>query len=76
VNSSERVMELAGRADQPFWAVRPHHSGVAQGRLSLCDIYPVDGAIEIGSIWFSPLLQRTRAATEANFLPMQYAMAI
>jgi RimJ/RimL family protein N-acetyltransferase len=70
----EQVMELAGRADQPFWAVRPRDSGVVQGWLSLCDIYPADGAIEIGSIWFSPALQRTRAATEANFLLMQYAM--
>jgi RimJ/RimL family protein N-acetyltransferase len=70
----EQVMELAGRADQPFWAVRPEISGVVQGWLSLCDIYPADGAIEIGSIWFSPALQRTRAATEAIFLLMQYAM--
>ena len=70
----EQVMEFAGRADQPFWAVRPESSGVAQGWLSLCDIYPADGAIEIGAIWFSPALQRTRAATEANFLLMQYAM--
>jgi RimJ/RimL family protein N-acetyltransferase len=70
----ELVMELAGRTDQPFWAVRPEASGVAQGWLSLCDIYPEDGAIEIGSIWFSPALQRTRAATEAVFLLMQYAM--
>ena len=68
------VTELAGRADQPFWVVRPNSSGVAQGWLSLCDIYPADGAIEIGSIWFSPGLQRTRAATEAIFLLMQYAM--
>lgn len=69
-----QVMELAGRADQPFWAVRPETGGLAQGWLSLCDIYPADGAIEIGSIWFSPQLQRTRAATEAVFLLMQYAM--
>ena len=69
-----QMMEFAGRTDQPFWTVRPHDSGVAQGWLSLCDIYPADGAIEIGSIWFSPALQRTRAATEAIFLLMQYAM--
>ena len=68
------VIELAGRTDQPFWAVRPEITGVFQGWLSLCDIYPADGAIEIGSIWFSPALQRTRAATEAIFLLMQYAM--
>lgn len=70
----EQVIELAGRADQPFWAVRPESSGAAQGWLSLCDVYPADGAIEVGSIWFSPALQRTRAATEAIFLLMQYAM--
>ncbi len=70
----ELITELAGRVDQPFWAVRAKSSGVAQGWLSLCDVYPQDGAIEIGSIWFSPALQRTRAATEANFLLMQYAM--
>jgi RimJ/RimL family protein N-acetyltransferase len=70
----EQVMELAGRAHQPFWAARPQPGGGVQGWLSLCDIYPADGAIEIGSIWFSPALQRTRAATEAIFLLMQYAM--
>jgi len=70
----ELVTELARRADQPFWAVRAKSSGVAQGWLSLCDIYPADGAIEVGAIWFSPRLQRTRAATEAIFLLMQYAM--
>jgi len=70
----EQILKLAARTDQPFWAVRPESTGVAQGWLSLCDIYPLDGAIEIGSIWFSPALQRTRAATEAIFLLMQYAM--
>jgi RimJ/RimL family protein N-acetyltransferase len=39
----------------------------------LCDVYPADGAIEIGSIWFATTLQRTRAATEAIFLLMEYA---
>ena len=70
----DQVVELAGRADQPFWAVRPKSSGAAEGWLSLCDIFALDGAIEIGSIWFAPSLQRTRAATEAIFLLMRYAM--
>jgi RimJ/RimL family protein N-acetyltransferase len=69
----ERVLELVTGADQPFWAIRPRRSGSAEGWLSLCDIFPLDGAMEIGSIWFSPGLQRTRAATEAIFLLMQYA---
>jgi RimJ/RimL family protein N-acetyltransferase len=70
----EQVMEFASRHDQPFWAVRPKSTGRAQGWLSLCDIFPADGAIEIGSIWFAPAMQRTRAATESIFLLMSYAM--
>ena len=70
---ARHVESLAQRQDQPFWAVRPASSGRAEGWLSLCDIYPSDAAIEIGSIWFSPRLQRTRAATEAVVLLMRHA---
>jgi RimJ/RimL family protein N-acetyltransferase len=41
---------------------------------SYMDIHPKDGVIEIGGIWFSPDLQRSRAATEAMFLLLSYAM--
>ena len=71
-----QVIDLAGRAEQPFWAVRPQSSDRAQGWLSLCDIYPADGAIEIGAIWFSPRLQRTRAATEAIYLCGDYGFSL
>jgi RimJ/RimL family protein N-acetyltransferase len=70
------VIELASRPEQPFWIARPATTNQAEGWLSLCDIYPVDGAIEIGSIWFSPKMQRTRASTEAVFLLMEYAFDI
>ena len=68
------VEDLSSRDYQPFWAVRDLESGRANGWLSLCDVYPQDGAIEIGSIWFSPLMQRSRGSTEAVFLLMRYAM--
>ena len=64
------VDDLSSRANQPFWAVIDHRVHRACGWLSLCDISPPDGAIEIGSIWFSPPLQRSRAATEAIVLLM------
>jgi len=41
---------------------------------SYLDIHPLDGVIEIGGIWFGTELQRTRAATEALFLLLSYAM--
>lgn len=67
------VADLSTRAEQPFWAVFPKH-GTARGWLSICDVYNKDASIEIGSIWFSPELQGTRAAREAIFLLMRYAM--
>lgn len=70
---AHHVVALSRRQDQPFWAVRPRSTGVVRGWLSLCDVYPADAAIEIGSIWFAPALQRTRAATEAIVLLLRHA---
>jgi RimJ/RimL family protein N-acetyltransferase len=72
----EHLAELAARSEQPFWIARPVATNRAEGWLSLCDIYPADGAIELGSISFSPRMQRTRASTEAVFLLMVYALDI
>jgi len=55
------------------FAVRPIATGVVSGWLSLMDIEPQNAAIEIGNIWFAPVMQRTRAATEAMFLPLKLA---
>lgn len=70
------VTRIAGREQQPFFAVIPAPSGAAEGWASFCDISPADAAIEIGSIWLSPRLQRTRAGTEAIFLMMRHAFAL
>jgi RimJ/RimL family protein N-acetyltransferase len=37
------------------------------------DIQPANAAIELGHIWFGPNLRRSRAATEAMFLLLDYA---
>ncbi|KAA2213753.1 GNAT family N-acetyltransferase [Teichococcus oryzae] len=60
--------------DPIAWAVRPHISGRALGWLTLMEIQPANAAIELGNIWFSPRMQRSRAATEAMFLLMRHAM--
>lgn len=49
-------------------------SGIPCGMAAFMDIRPAHGGIEIGSIWLSPGLQRTRAATEALYLMMREAM--
>jgi RimJ/RimL family protein N-acetyltransferase len=45
----------------------------AVGVASYLRITPGSGSIEVGHINYSPLLQRTPAATEAMFLMMEYA---
>ena len=60
--------------ERVWFTMRPADSGIAAGMATYLDIHPVDGVIEIGGIWFTPELQRTRAATEALFLMLAHAM--
>ncbi|HYZ30851.1 MAG TPA: GNAT family protein [Crenalkalicoccus sp.] len=70
------VAAFAAEHDPMAWAVRPHATGTADGWLTLMDIQPGNAAIELGNIWFSPRLQRTRAATEAMALLMEEAFGL
>jgi RimJ/RimL family protein N-acetyltransferase len=67
------VGDFASTHDPMAWAVRPISTGVVSGWLTLLDIQPRNASIELGGIWFSPLLQRTRAATEAMYLLLRLA---
>jgi RimJ/RimL family protein N-acetyltransferase len=67
------IAEFAAKLDHVVWAVRPVATGVASGWLTLMSIEPANSAIELGNIWLAPLMQRTRAATEAMFLPLKLA---
>jgi len=67
------VAELAAVHEPMVWAARPVATGVAAGWLAFSDIQPRNASIELGNIWFSPRMQRTRAATEAIFLMLKLA---
>jgi RimJ/RimL family protein N-acetyltransferase len=67
------VSELAVQHDPMAWAVRPIATGEVSGWLTLMDMQPKNAAIELGGIWFSPRMQRTRASTEAMFLLLKLA---
>lgn len=67
------VREQTAGDDPKFYAIRNHDSGHWEGVASFLRIKPDAGSIEIGHINLSPALQRTRAATEAMFLMMQWA---
>jgi RimJ/RimL family protein N-acetyltransferase len=59
--------------DPLFFAIIDADSRQATGFFSLMRIDAPNGVIEIGWVLFSPLLQRTRAATEALFLMLRQA---
>lgn len=65
------VREVASESDPLFFAILDRATDQATGVASLLRINPTDGVIEVGWIIFSPLLQRTRAATEAMYLLMR-----
>ncbi|MCM2561604.1 GNAT family N-acetyltransferase [Lutimaribacter sp. EGI FJ00015] len=65
--------EHAGQDDPFFYVIQSRDSGVCGGVASFMRITPEMGVIELGYITLSPALSRSRAATEAFFLMMQWA---
>jgi RimJ/RimL family protein N-acetyltransferase len=69
-----------GQPDNPTHQTNPTHPAnptlPALGVASFMRITPDAGTIEVGHILLSPLLQRTRAATEAMYLMMRQAFAL
>lgn len=62
---------LASRAalrDPYYYAVIDQSSGRALGCLTLMEIRPAMGVIEVGHIFYSPAMQKTPMATEAIYL--------
>jgi RimJ/RimL family protein N-acetyltransferase len=60
-------------ADPMFHAIVDHGTGHAAGVAAYMRIQPASGAIEVGHVCFSPVLQRARGATEAMYLMMKRA---
>jgi RimJ/RimL family protein N-acetyltransferase len=58
--------------DPYSYAVVDKANGRATGIVTLMEIRPAARVVEIGNIVYSPLLQRTAAATEAQYLAARY----
>ena len=70
-------LEKAETSQDPlFFAVIDKASGKVGGRQTFMRIDAAHGVIEIGSIYWGPLIARRPAATEAHFLFMRYAFDI
>jgi RimJ/RimL family protein N-acetyltransferase len=66
--------DCAAGSDPLFYTIVDRDSGRFVGMASYLNIHPKNGSIEIGHIWFSPAVQRTRLTTEALYLMMRHAM--
>jgi RimJ/RimL family protein N-acetyltransferase len=62
--------------DPQFYAIVDVATGRAVGSCGLMRIDPKHGVIEVGNIYFSLRLARTRAATESMYLLMNYAFGL
>lgn len=70
------VTESSQTSDPLFFAIVDSAAGCAAGAASYLRIDPRNGSIEVGHLAFSPLLQRTPAATEAMYLMMHRAFGL
>ncbi len=67
------VEAVAASSDPLFYAIRDKVSGRAGGVASYLRVKPAQGSIEVGHINLAPVLQRTRAATDAMYQMMRWA---
>ena len=67
------MREATARDDILFHAIEDKDGDIYGGFASYLRMKPAAGSIEVGYIAMSPLLQRTRAATEAMYLMMKWA---
>ncbi|MBA4710763.1 GNAT family N-acetyltransferase [Aquitalea aquatica] len=63
---------MARETDPLHFAVVDLGTGLPLGTLALMRQQPQHSVIEVGFVTFSPVLQRSRIATEAHFLLMSY----
>jgi RimJ/RimL family protein N-acetyltransferase len=68
----QSIKRKAATADPMFFAIVSRRAGRAVGYASFMRIEPAHRCIEVGGILYTPLLQRTRAATEAMYLMARY----
>jgi RimJ/RimL family protein N-acetyltransferase len=68
-------LEEQEASDDPlFYAIIPAETGAPAGMASFMRMDLRNGVAEIGNIWFSPRLQKSRASSEAIFLMMRHVL--
>ncbi len=70
------LRQVAPGDDPLFYTIVDREHGRPVGVASYLRITPAAGSIEVGHINFSPLAQRTRAATDAMYQMMRHAFVL
>jgi RimJ/RimL family protein N-acetyltransferase len=68
--------DMESRSDIVPLVVVDKADGIAKGHCWIMEICPMHGVFEIGSITWSPAMQRTRMATEAVYLVGDYGFSL
>lgn len=71
--AAARIAAISAASDQLGFAIIDPVSSAFLGRVLYLRIQPVLGSIEVGSIIYAPDLQRTKAATEVQYLLLRHA---
>ena len=64
--------EIFGKSDPLGWTVFEHSSNSQVGIVTLQAIVPAHGRAEIGNVWFSPAVHKTKVNTESQFLLLEH----
>jgi len=60
--------QIADSKDPIYYSVFDKSHNLRVGMVSLLNIVPAHGRVEIGNIWYSPLAQRTKVNSEVTYL--------
>lgn len=69
---SEFLQQIAASTDPYYFAIIDEQTGQAVGTFALMRIDPNNRVVEVGWVIYSPTLQKTKIATEAQFLLAKY----
>lgn len=63
---------MVGRADPLPWTVIWKQGAAPVGMVALLSIYPEHGRAEIGHVWLSPKVHKTKVNTETQYLLLRH----
>ncbi|MCC5664081.1 GNAT family N-acetyltransferase [Nostoc sp. CHAB 5784] len=63
---------LVSKSDPLTWTVFENSTNIQVGIVALLAIAPNNGRAEIGHVWFTPAVHKTKVNTESQFLLLQH----